>query len=223
MAGGVNACHPTKYMNYESKSTFSSVSMPGVSFKLKKVNVQRRLAFNLAMIEKFEALRAIYRRRKPLEDEYQTASNAARETARPEIEGLMAQESISREAATRRVRTKIEFPEDKLEQLVLVGQEAQEYDARECTPAMIRFFLLSIDGLTIDDQPATADLLISDGPDDLQHEIAAAISSQLGLTNADKSNLASPGTSELPVDGSVIPEPEASPTTVTTAGSAATI
>src|ERR1700735_4146200 len=159
-------------MNYESKKTFQSTTVPGVSFTLLKINVKRRLQFNLLMAKKFEELRTIYKRRKPIDDEYQDAIKAAREKARPEIEALMETESISREEATKRSKVTLEFPEDKLDLMLTITQEAQEYDARECTPDMVKFFLQSIDGLTIDDQPATDISLINDGPDDLYQEIA---------------------------------------------------
>ena len=209
-------------MNYESRRTFPSASLEGVSFTLLKINVKRRLAFNLLMAKKFQALREIYKRRKPFDEEYKAAVKVAREQARPEIEALMAAESLTREEATKRSKIKLEFPEDKMEQIMTITQEAQEYDAGECTPDMVKFFLQEITGLSIDDQPATADLLISDGPDDLYQEIAQAISAQLGLTNTEKENLTLAGTSEPPEGGPANPEPAASPTTAVTVASAAT-
>ncbi|HEY1494105.1 MAG TPA: hypothetical protein VGF49_06160 [Candidatus Solibacter sp.] len=196
--------------HYESKETFQSAAMDGVTFVLSKINVKRRLAFNLKMAAKFEALREIYRRRKPFADAYQDALRAAREKARPEIEALMAAEDLTREEATRRCAVKVTFDEEKLDQLVSLTEEAQAYDSRECTPEMVRFFLQSIDGLTIDGEPATPDLLIESGPDALYLEIAAAVSAQMGLSSEEKENLPLAGTSKPPVDGPAIPAPEAS-------------
>jgi hypothetical protein len=209
-------------MNYESRKTFPSTSLAGVSFTLLKINVRRRLAFNLLMAKKFEALREIYKRRKPFDDEYRAVIKAAREKARPEIEALMEAESISREEATKKAKVTLEFPEDKLEQMLTITNEAQEYDARECTPDMVKFFLQKIEGLEIDGAPATADSLIDSGPDDLYQEVAQAISGQLGLTNTEKENLTLAGTSEPPAGGPANPEPAASPTIVETVTSAAT-
>jgi len=209
-------------MNYESRKTFTSTSIPEVSFTLLKINVKRRLAFNLLMAKKFEALREIYKRRKPFDEAYQSALKAAREKARPEIEALMEAESISREEATKRSKVTLEFPEDQLEQIMAITQEAQEYDARECTPDMVKFFLQKIEGLEIDGAPATADSLIDAGPDDLYQEIAQGISGQLGLTSTEKENLELAGTSEPPVGGPANPEPADSLTTVETVASAAT-
>jgi hypothetical protein len=209
-------------MNYESRRTFKSTSMPGVVFVLLKINVKRRLAFNLQMAKKFEALREIYKRRLPLDGEYQAAVKAAREKARPEIEALMESESLTREEATKKSKIKIEFPEDKLEQIMTITQEAQEYDARECTPDMVKFFLQEITGLDIDGVPATAESLIDAGPDDLYQEMAQAITGQLGLTNTEKENLTLAGTSEPPAGGPASPEPAASPMIAETVASAAT-
>lgn len=209
-------------MNYESTQTFKSTTTPGVSFTLVKINVRQRLLFNLKMAKQFEELRAIYRKRKPFDDAYQDAIKAAREKARPEIDALMQAESLTREDAIKRLKIPLDFAADKLDQMVALIEEADTYDAREVTPELVRYFLASIEGLTIDGEAATAALLIDKGPDELYREIAAAIAQQMGMTPEEKTNLQFAGTSKQPADGSAMADPAVSSTTATTAAHAAT-
>lgn len=190
-------------MNYESKRTIIFSVDPSVRFTLRKVNVRRRMEYDLSMAENFRKFREMREASEPMEDDYRQALAAAR-------------------AADSDGKATFTYPTDKLAALIDARREQSTYDFSVLTPAMIRFFLLKIDGLEIDGEPATVESLIKDGPDDLYREIAQAIAAELGLTNEEKENLQSPGTSEPPVDGPVIPDPVALPTIAKTAGSAAT-
>jgi hypothetical protein len=48
--------------------------------------------------------------------------------------------------------------------------------------------LLSVDGLTIEGQPATKDTLLEHGPEPLVHEILASIKRECGLTEEERKN-----------------------------------
>jgi hypothetical protein len=48
--------------------------------------------------------------------------------------------------------------------------------------------LLGVDGLAIDGQPATGELIIAKGPEDLTREIVEAIRSQCGLSEEERKN-----------------------------------
>jgi hypothetical protein len=60
---------------------------------------------------------------------------------------------------------------------------AQEIDAM-----YLRWGLVSIDGLSIDGEPATAAQLLEKGPEDLAREIVSAIKDQCGLSDPERKN-----------------------------------
>lgn len=62
-------------------------------------------------------------------------------------------------------------------------------------PAALRAGLISISGIEIDSKPATAEMLIESGPDDLLMEIFERCEETAGLSGDDSKNLPSPGTS----------------------------
>ncbi len=89
---------------------------------------------------------------------------------------------------SRRVREltrKVEFLEagtemhEKIEASIL----AQEIDAM-----YLHWGLLSIEGLIIDGEPATAVRLLEKGPEDLTREIVGAIKEQCGLSEPERKN-----------------------------------
>jgi len=60
--------------------------------------------------------------------------------------------------------------------------------AREIESTYLRWGLVRIDGLLIDGQPATTELLIDKGPEELAKEIVKAIKSECGLSAAERKN-----------------------------------
>ena len=60
--------------------------------------------------------------------------------------------------------------------------------ALEIDAAYIRWGLTRIDGLTIDGAESTAELLISDGPEDLAREVATAVKAQCALSESERKN-----------------------------------
>ncbi|HZU28680.1 MAG TPA: hypothetical protein VFA04_24355 [Bryobacteraceae bacterium] len=60
--------------------------------------------------------------------------------------------------------------------------------ALEIESTYIRWGLIWMEGLTIDGAPATTDLLISDGPEGLAREIAAAVKAQCALSESERKN-----------------------------------
>ena len=90
---------------------------------------------------------------------------------------------LSRRA--REISIKAEFLEagNQLQEKIEAGLLAQEVDAMYLT-----WGLVSIAGLTIDGEPATAANLLERGPDDLTKEIVGAIKEQCGLSEAERKN-----------------------------------
>jgi hypothetical protein len=85
----------------------------------------------------------------------------------------------------REISRKAEFLEastvlhEKIEANIL----AQEIDAM-----YLQWGLVSLDGLIIDGEPATAAYLLEKGPEDLAREIVGAIKEQCGLNEAERKN-----------------------------------
>ena len=68
-------------------------------------------------------------------------------------------------------------------------------------PAWVRWGLKTITGLMIDDQEATPELLISDGPSELFGEIAEVIKQTASMTEDQLKNFAWPSISGAQTDG----------------------
>jgi len=85
----------------------------------------------------------------------------------------------------REVAGKVEFleagsdPREKIEATLLASEIDQQY---------ILWGLVKIEGLDIDGQAATPELLISAGPESLCKEILAAIKGELGLSQDERKN-----------------------------------
>ena len=60
---------------------------------------------------------------------------------------------------------------------------AQEIDAM-----YLEWGLVSVDGLIVDGEPATAAQLLEKGPEDLAREVVSAIRQECGLSEAERKN-----------------------------------
>lgn len=69
------------------------------------------------------------------------------------------------------------------------------------SPTWVRHLLLSVRGLTIKGQPATADSLIESGPRDLYQEIVLAIRKEAGILEQERGESDLATTSSVPADG----------------------
>lgn len=85
----------------------------------------------------------------------------------------------------REISHKAEFLEagNELRETIEANILSQEVEA-----TYIRWGLVRIDGLTIDDEPATPDRLIEKGPEELAREIVKTIKGQCGLTEPERKN-----------------------------------
>jgi len=88
----------------------------------------------------------------------------------------------------RRVRAisqRVEFLEagNQLQEKIEANLLRQEIEA-----TYLRWGLAGIDGLRIDGEPATVDLLLDRGPEELTQEIATAIKAQCGLSEDERKN-----------------------------------
>jgi hypothetical protein len=85
----------------------------------------------------------------------------------------------------REITQKTEFLEagSELGEKIEAGILAQEVDAM-----YLRWALVSVDGLEIDGEAATAEHLLNRGPEELAREIVVAIKEQCGLSEAERKN-----------------------------------
>lgn len=74
-------------------------------------------------------------------------------------------------------------------------------DRDEMQPVRLRHFLKSVEGITLDDAPATVDSLIAEGPDELLGEIDEEIKRLIDLSEIERKNSGSPTTSPGVVGG----------------------
>ncbi len=85
----------------------------------------------------------------------------------------------------REISRKAEFLEagTELHEKIEANILAQEIDAM-----YLQWGLVSVEGLTIDGDTATATQLLEKGPEDLAREIVGAIKEQCGLSEAERKN-----------------------------------
>lgn len=92
-------------------------------------------------------------------------------------------------------------PEELMDQILALAEEMDEIQMNKIDPEWIRWGLKSVEGLEIDDEPATPELLISAGPPKLFSEILGEIKAQAQLNGEEEKNSESPTTSGQPTDG----------------------
>jgi hypothetical protein len=92
-------------------------------------------------------------------------------------------------------------PAEQLAIYTRVLADMQDVIDDQITPVWVRGLLVSIDGLTINGEPATVEALIEEGPRDLYREIAGVIGKEVGLTEKERGESAPPTTSNAQEDG----------------------
>jgi len=85
----------------------------------------------------------------------------------------------------REISQRIEFLEagNQLQEKIEANLLRHEIEA-----TYLRWALVRIGGLTIDGEPATVESLLDRGPEELTHEIVAAIKAQCGLSEDERKN-----------------------------------
>lgn len=192
-------------MDYVSTKTIESKAVPGVSFVIKKMTARRRDALRDLQEPFMERMRPIREQRQPLHDEYVAAIDQAKAAVKPERDKLVAEGLTRAEAEEKVPLGKIDFPNDRFQEWAKLTEEIRRIDTSEMTPAAVRYCLQSITGLTVDGEPATLDLILENGPDELYNEIAHEVARELGVLPEEAENLSSPSTSAAAVDGTQEP------------------
>jgi hypothetical protein len=163
-------------LNFDPTVIIESTSTPGVTFTIRRLSRVERANCELATLTAESACAALLQEMR-------------------EIEGRYPDHWPKNEAGDRIV---VRFPEitadDWLRYTSLNVEIRATMDA-QIYPEYVRRGLVKIDGLEYAGKPASADLLISCGPDSLLEEIHSAVRENMGLTVAQVKTLPSPTTS----------------------------
>jgi len=198
-------------MKYCSRTKHESTTCPGVVFVLQKMSELRRVQREMTIADL----------RTKLREESEALQNLLAQNATGEL--LTAEElAIEKFTSDKTVGEQVEVLPETASILTLVkALRAERQKTREFLnalpvkpgaidhanaefdhtlhaewyPAWIKWGLHSIDGLEIDDAPATADSLVESGPPELVEEIFKAIQAASGLSTAESGNSPAPGTS----------------------------
>jgi hypothetical protein len=199
-------------MEYSSRIQIESQAFKGVAFSILKMSWKRRAELRDRQAAVRERLRAIQEQSAPLSKEYGEAVKAAKAAAQPERDKLIAGGATPEAAAKAVPLGAIGIDAAKLRTLMDLSEQASRIDQEELTPAAVEFALAGIEGLSYTDPdlgpdpvPATLELLVARGPDELYREIAQAVARELGLLPDEASNLELPSTSAAAVDGNATP------------------
>jgi hypothetical protein len=196
-------------VHHISSKTIESKSFPGVRFVLKKMTKRRAETLEDQLSHFRERLRPLYEEFTPLDTERRDAISAAIALVQPERDQAISNGSTEEEAALKVPVGKVEFPEDKLKRWVELWAQINKINDNEMEPVSARFCLLRIEDLDItypgpDGQdatsPATLDLIMEHGPDELYQEIMLAVKRECGLLPEEAENLGSASTSAAAVD-----------------------
>jgi hypothetical protein len=198
-------------MNYQSTETITSTTFPGVTVKLRKMSQRRRAEFNLSMAPLLAKAREISIANEPIEAEYAAFLK--------ETEKVKA---ANAELPATDPQPLPVFAEDRMEALGKAWTEQRRFEQDEMQPPVLRWGVASIEGLNIDDQPATVESLIADGPPELTEEIAGQVTRVMRLSSAQIKNSAPLTTSGAVVDGATTNStaPPAEPDTTTSSATA---
>lgn len=153
-------------MNFDSTVTRESMSLPGVSFTVRRLNQIERARRDFSIAD----------------------------------ETLKIAELITRHAQLNPGEEKRLSPDEAAE----VGRINQELDFlvnMHLKPSAIRAGLVSIDGLQIDGEEATTEILIARGPRELVEEVWQACQESAGLGDEERKNSQSPTILPIRADG----------------------
>lgn len=189
--------------NFTTTISHDSATTPGVKFVVRRMTEGTRRQLRLRLASAFAKLRAI---------------DADRDD--------MIEDAAARLGKTIDAVFVSELSRDERRRLQEFVESAELIRDTEIHPVYVDAGLISIEGLTIDDAPATtaADLARVPGGE-LYREVLAAVKAAAGLASETRPNSASPSTSGAveggEIAGSIAPDASASSNTASTAAPAA--
>ncbi len=158
-------------MNFVSTSKEESKTCPGVFYTLYKMSEARRAQLRLLIAEPTAKIRNLLREMTALEDRH----------------------PVTEENPNR--------PEEVIDELLRLSDKMEQISSDEINPKWLKWGLKKIEGLQIDDQEATPDMLTADGPPSLFQEIVDRIKRLAQLNGEEEKNFESPTTSGEPTGG----------------------
>ncbi len=189
-------------MDFTSTQAFTSSVDPSVTFTIQKMTRGRRIKFNLQiapLLEKERMLGAEASDVDALTDPYRLEAKKAAcscshasEQHDPDSGACLAQDCRCKWPT---------IPSELRAKTADVIGRIKNLEQMEFEPALIRWALVSIEGLVIDGAPATAETLVESGPEDVVSEIVAEIRKLIGLSPEERKNSELPTTSGALADG----------------------
>jgi len=186
--------------SYFSTAPFESKLVPGVKFTLRKISQGRRvdLGMQLASVEAKAA--ELERERQPLLDKIKEAEDAAaiEPCSCDHAEDQHLAETKRCTVADCECRKPVIDREDQ-ERINALDVKQFFLVQNEFTPIYIRWGVKKIEGLEIDEQPATVESLIEAGPEPLVNEVRNEIVRLTRMTAEEALSFKSPTTSDAQV------------------------
>lgn len=214
-------------MDYASVLPFESKVSIGTSYSLKKMSHGRRVALNIKAAAIFAKVSEAQRNLETVLDEIKEAEKIAKtqpctcdhpsfdQPLEGAVDGTHHPETLRCLYYPCPCREAHPDPEigdyNKRDEL---NSKVWEIITNELYPEYILWGVKEINGLTIDGKPATAETLVSDGPEVLTAELGAEIYRIIGLTNEEVLGFKLPTISGAPMDGQT-PSTTASPASAT--------
>jgi hypothetical protein len=192
-------------MEYSSTISIPSKVYEGVTFTILRMQWARRRELRRIQAPARERMQSLQKEMAPLSKAYSEAMAAAKAAVKPERDRRIAEGATPEEATAAVPLGTVAFDGTQLDRLMELSAAIDDIDRAELTREAVKFVLVGIEGLAIDGEPATVDLLQERGPDKLYAEIAEAVARELGLLPEEQENLGSPSTSAGVVDGSATP------------------
>lgn len=205
-------------MDLLSRFEYRSQVIPGVVVVLKRFTVTTRAAYQQSLATFRAQIREIQRRRKPLDEAYDKAWEAAKAIAKAEVDRLIESEQIDRAVAEKRVPVKSEFPDDQFAEWSALVDEQKRIERDSLGLSGLRAQFVSIRGLSINGvEVSDAETLLAEAPGELADELIRVANEIAGLGATERGESPWPGTSPQAEVGpksntSAIPaEPEKEP------------
>lgn len=193
-------------MDFPTTRTIQSATTPGVSFTINRMVEARRTELRLQLVDIQDKVRERLRRVRRSNARIRSLLDAWKDEHAEEFGKLVAvvreqrsgdkpTPSLLSDEQLAEIRISTLDLEDSREELNVEYEKIRLIEESEIFPLWVKWGLVSVEGLLIDGQPVTADS-ISYGPSELYNEIVRAIESEIGLTQAELKNSASPSTSD---------------------------
>ncbi len=187
-------------MKYDRTISFQSEYDPEISVTLKKPSYGDKIELDAATEPFRSKVRDISKRQRAIEDKLAPLRRAFDREKQQSL--AAAKNAPDPEAAVAEANAStFDMPSDLLFEMRDLNMESLRVTALDYNPALLRWGVVDIRGLVIDDQPAGIEELIAKGPEHLTYEIIGKIEEVRGMSGEQLKNSSLPSISSSPADG----------------------